>query len=80
MSEVAINAALKPMGCDTKTRITGHGFRAVARTILHERWNIAPTITEHELAHKVHDALGKAINCNKFLNQPKVMMQQWLAI
>jgi hypothetical protein len=30
MSEAAINAALRRMGYDTKTEITGHGFRAMA--------------------------------------------------
>jgi integrase len=37
MSEAAINAALKRMGFDTQKEITGHGFRAMARTLLHER-------------------------------------------
>ncbi len=77
MSEAAINAALKRMGYDTQTQITGHGFRAMARTILHERLNIDPTIIEHQLAHKVPDALGKAYNRTKFLEQRKAMMQQW---
>jgi len=36
MSEAAVNAALRRMGYDTKTQITGHGFRAMARTILHQ--------------------------------------------
>ena len=36
MSNAAVNAALRRMGYDTKTEITGHGFRAMARTILHE--------------------------------------------
>jgi integrase len=36
MSEAAVNAALRRMGYDTKTEMTGHGFRAMARTILHE--------------------------------------------
>ncbi|MGF6446860.1 integrase [Paraburkholderia youngii] len=36
MSEVTINAALRRLGYDTRTEITGHGFRAMARTILHE--------------------------------------------
>ena len=31
MSEAAVNAALRRMGYDTKTEITGHGFRAMAR-------------------------------------------------
>lgn len=77
MSEAAINAALKRMGYDTQTQITGHGFRAMARTLLHERLNIDPVIIEHQLAHKVPDALGKAYNRTKFLEQRKIMMQAW---
>lgn len=77
MSESAVNAALKRMGYDTKVDITAHGFRAMARTILHERLNIDPNIIEHQLAHKVPDTLGAAYNRTKFLEQRKVMMQQW---
>ncbi len=77
MSEAAINAALKRMGYDTKTQITGHGFRAMARTLLHERLNIDPHIIEHQLAHKVPDALGAAYNRTKFIEQRRIMMQQW---
>jgi integrase len=77
MSEAAINAALKRMGYDTQTQVTGHGFRAMARTLLHERLNIDPEIIEHQLAHKVPDALGKAYNRTKFLEQRKAMMQTW---
>lgn len=77
MSGSAINAALKRMGYDTQTEITGHGFRAMARTILHERLNIDPHIIEHQLAHRVPDALGAAYNRTKFIDQRKVMMQQW---
>lgn len=53
MSDAAINAALRRMGYDTKTEITGHGFRAMARTILDEELRIAPAVIEHQLAHKV---------------------------
>ena len=77
MSDAAINAALKRLGYDTQTQITGHGFRAMARTILHERLNIDPHIIEHQLAHKVPDALGAAYNRTKFIEQRKAMMQQW---
>jgi integrase len=77
MSEAAINAALKRMGYDTKTQITGHGFRAMARTILHERLGIDPHIIEHQLAHRVPDALGMAYNRTKFIEQRKAMMQAW---
>jgi integrase len=77
MSESAINAALKRMGYDTQKDITGHGFRAMARTILHERLNIDPAIIEHQLAHKVPDNLGSAYNRTKFIEQRKIMMQAW---
>lgn len=77
MSESAINAALKRMGYDTQVDITAHGFRAMARTILHERLDIDPNIIEHQLAHKVPDTLGSAYNRTKFLAQRKEMMQQW---
>ncbi len=77
MSEAAVNAALKRMGYDTQKDITGHGFRAMARTILHERLNLDPYIIEHQLAHKVPDTLGTAYNRTKFIEQRKVMMQQW---
>jgi integrase len=77
MSASAINAALKRMGYDTKTQITGHGFRAMARTILHERLNIDPAIIEHQLAHKVPDTLGSAYNRTKFIEQRTIMMQTW---
>lgn len=77
MSEAAVNAALKRMGYDTQTEITGHGFRAMARTLLHERLNIDPHIIEHQLAHTVPDNLGGAYNRTKFIAQRKIMMQQW---
>jgi len=77
MSAAAINAALKRMGYDTQQDITAHGFRAMARTILHERLNIDPYIIEHQLAHKVPDALGAAYNRTKFIEQRTAMMQSW---
>lgn len=77
MSEAAVNAALRRLGYDTKTEITGHGFRAMARTILHEKLGMDPNVIEHQLAHKVPDALGSAYNRTKFLAQRKEMMQLW---
>lgn len=77
MSEAAINAALRRLGFDTKTEITGHGFRAMARTILHEELHVKPEVIEHQLAHNVPDALGTAYNRTKFLNERKAMMQLW---
>lgn len=77
MSEAAVNAALRRMGYDTKTEITGHGFRAMARTILHEELHQKPEVIEHQLAHKVPDALGSAYNRTKFLKERRSMMQLW---
>lgn len=77
MSEAAVNAALRRMGYDTKTEITGHGFRAMARTILHEELEIKPEVIEHQLAHAVPDALGGAYNRTKFIEARRAMMIQW---
>jgi integrase len=77
MSDGAINAALRRLGYDTRTEITGHGFRAMARTILHEELHQKPEVIEHQLAHAVSDTLGTAYNRTKFLKERKVMMQQW---
>jgi integrase len=77
MSDAAINAALRRMGYDTKTEITGHGFRAMARTLLHEELGFPPEAIEHQLAHKVPDTLGAAYNRTKFLKQRTAMMQAW---
>jgi len=77
MSDAALNAAMRRMGYDTKTEITGHGFRAMARTILHQELGVKPEIIEHQLAHRVPDALGTAYNRTKFLKERRAMMQQW---
>ena len=77
MSNAAVNAALRRLGYDTRTEITGHGFRAMARTILHEELHQKPEVIEHQLAHSVPDALGTAYNRTKFLKERKAMMQLW---
>lgn len=77
MSGNTVNAALRRMGFDTQREITGHGFRAMARTILAEQLHVKPEVIEHQLAHKVADPLGAAYNRTKFLKERKEMMQQW---
>ncbi len=77
MSDAAINAALRRLGYDTKAEITGHGFRAMARTILAEELDQKPEVIEHQLAHRVPDALGNAYNRTKFLKDRRNMMQVW---
>lgn len=77
MSEAAVNAALRRMGYDTKKELTGHGFRAMARTILHEELHQKPEVIEHQLAHSVADTLGTAYNRTKFIQARREMMQLW---
>jgi integrase len=77
ISDAALNAALRRMGYDTKNEMTVHGFRAMARTILHQELGVKPEIIEHQLAHRVPDALGTAYNRTKFLKERREMMQRW---
>jgi integrase len=77
MSDNAVNAALKSLGISTQEELTGHGFRAMARTFLAERLGYEDRVIEHQLAHKVPDALGTAYNRTRFLDQRRKMMQEW---
>lgn len=76
MSENTVNAALRAMGF-SKDEVTGHGFRATARTMLDEVLGIAPAVIEAQLAHSVKDSLGSAYNRTEFMGQRKNMMQLW---
>lgn len=77
MSDAAINAAMRRLGIDTQSELTGHGFRAMARTILHEQLNYPPEVIEVQLAHKAPGPLGAAYARAKFLEQRTKMMQEW---
>ncbi len=77
MSENTVNAALRRMGYDTQKEMTGHGFRAMARTILDEKLGFEPAIIEAQLAHAVKDALGRAYNRTQHLQKRVEMMQAW---
>ncbi len=76
MSNNAILAALRRMGIP-KDQMTGHGFRALARTVLDEVLGIRPDYIEHQLAHAVRDPLGRAYNRTSHLPERRAMMQQW---
>ncbi len=77
LSENTLNAALRRMGYSTKGEITGHGFRAMARTVLDEVLGFPPDIIEHQLAHAVRVPLGRAYNRTSHLPQREKMMQEW---
>lgn len=76
ISENTLNKALDLLGFDAQ-QMRAHGFRASARTLLHERLGFAPEVIEHQLAHRVPDALGRAYNRTEFLEQRRAMMQAW---
>ena len=76
MSDNAILAALRRMGID-KGEMSGHGFRAMARTILDEVLGFRPDFIEHQLAHAVRDPNGRAYNRTAHLPERRKMMQAW---
>ena len=76
MSENTVNAALRYLGYSGEI-MTGHGFRAMARTLLHEVLDFQPDVIEAQLAHSVPDRLGTAYNRTQFLGKRRKMMQTW---
>ena len=76
MSDNAILAAMRRLGI-AKDEMSGHGFRAMARTILDEVLGVRPDFIEHQLAHAVRDPNGRAYNRTAHLPERRKMMQQW---
>ena len=76
MSDMALSTALRCMGFDN-TQMSVHGFRAMARTILDEVLGFRVDFIEHQLAHAVRDANGRAYNRTAHLLERHKMMQSW---
>jgi integrase len=76
MSDNAVLAAMRRMSI-AKEEMTGHGFRAVARTLLDEVLGVRPDFIEHQLAHAVRDPNGRAYNRTAHLAERREMMQVW---
>lgn len=76
MSDNAVLSALRRMGF-AKDEMSGHGFRAMARTLMAERLGVPESVVEAQLAHAVRDNLGRAYNRTEFVDQRRSMMQQW---
>ena len=76
MSENTINAALRRLGY-AQDEMTGHGFRAMASTLLNEigKWN-ADAI-ERQLAHAENNAVRRAYTRGEYWNERVAMMQNW---
>ena len=76
MSDIAILVAMRSMDIG-KDEMSGHGLRAVARTILDEVLGFRPDFIEHQLAHAVKDPNGRAYNRTAHLSERHKMMQAW---
>lgn len=76
MTDAALGAALRRMGYE-QGEVCAHGFRATARTNLEEVLQFRIDIIEHQLAHMVKDAHGRAYNRTSYLPDRRKMMQVW---
>ena len=74
MSNNTILMALERMGY--KHRMTGHGFRGIASTILHEQGHEHAHI-ELQLAHQERNQVSASYNHATYLPQRAKMMQAW---
>ena len=74
MSSNAILCVIRTMGYNGK--MTGHGFRGLASTTLHEQGYMHDAI-EIQLAHRVGNAVSQAYNHAQHLEYRTKMMQEW---
>ena len=75
MSENTVLAALRRMGYK-KDEMSGHGFRAMASTVLHEQgW--PSDVIERQLAHAERNSIKAAYNYAQHLPERRRMMQAW---
>lgn len=75
MSENTVNAALRRLGY-TKEEMTGHGFRSMASTLLHEL-GYQHQVIERQLAHGERNQVSAAYNYAEHLPERRKMMQEW---
>ncbi len=70
-----ILAALKRMGY--AGRMTGHGFRSLAMGVIKERLGYRHEVADRQLSHASGDTYGEAYDRAMFLDERRVMMQQY---
>lgn len=75
MSNGAILMALDRMGYRGKH--TGHGFRALAMSTIKERLDYRHEVIDRQLAHAHKNQVDAAYDRAKFLDERKIMMQEW---
>lgn len=76
LSENTLNHALRRMGFSNSEQ-TSHGFRAIARTLLEEKFKYDYRMIEMQLAHQVRDSNGRAYNRVQWLDERREMLQTW---
>jgi integrase len=76
ITQAALVAAYRTAGLDGDT-IVPHSWRAIARTVLHERLGFDPTIIEAQLGHTLTTPLGRTYWRGELLDQRREMMQKW---
>lgn len=74
LSNGVLLMALRRMGY--QGRMTGHGFRTLASTILNEQ-GYTPDVIERQLAHQDSDKIRSAYNRAEYLLERKKMMQEY---
>lgn len=77
MSDNTVNSALRTLGYDTREQITGHGFRATARTLIRELLGWDREVIERHMAHVSDEELGDSYDRATFLEQRRQMIQRW---
>jgi integrase len=75
MSNNTILFALGRMGYRGKA--TGHGFRALAMSTIKEKLSYRHEVVDRQLAHAHRNTVDAAYDRAKFLDERKVMMQEW---
>jgi len=77
ISDNTLNKALRAMGYSTSLDITGHGFRAMARTLISEELDWDEDMPERHMAHTTKEELGKAYDRAVFVSRRRQMIQEW---
>lgn len=75
MSENTINKILRNMGYGG--RQVGHGFRAIASTVLNESAKFRSDVIEAQLSHIEENSSRKPYNRAEYLDERRPMMQWW---
>jgi len=78
LSDNTINAALRSLGYDTTTELTGHGFRSMMQTLTQEELGYVKAVSDRHLAHKPREGgLSDSYDRATLLPQRKAMVQDY---